>query len=145
VADQKIQLDPIIVNLSPALFKNAAQDYFKCYLDFKPKRRFSGAPYYLCCLAIELGLKAIHLETANRGKVKSSYGHRLVKSYDDLPVANKTLTPDEFDVLKQADAIYNDAKGFEYLQVGDAATAYSRFPDLEKLAGIARKLTDYKD
>jgi hypothetical protein len=59
--------------------------------------KFSILPYFLYCRAIELGLKAIHLETDKQQDVKDEYGHNLVKSYElchqsGEPSLRQTLT-----------------------------------------------------
>lgn len=129
------------INLSPVLFRFSAQDYLKCYLDFKSIRRFSAVPFFLCCRAIELALKAMHLETKGRDEVKKLYMHNLSKLYGGLELSQQTLSPEEVNLLDAANDVYTD-KGFEYLQVWDAGTRYKRFPDIDKLATLARKIVD---
>jgi len=131
------------INISPTGFQLAAQDYFKCYLDFQMPGRFSIVPYFLCCRAIELSLKAKHLEIRSRQVVKQSFGHNLIKSYQALPSEKQSLSSEEFQLLQKANEIYNK-KEFEYFSVLDAATGFTRYPDLNKLADITRKLIDYK-
>jgi hypothetical protein len=98
--------------------------------------KFSILPYFLYCRAIELGLKAIHLETDKQQDVKDEYGHNLVKSYEALPPERRTLSPTDTDLLAQINKLYV-CKAFEYVQPGDAANAFSSFPDLEQLARLA--------
>jgi hypothetical protein len=129
-------------NISPEAFRILARDYFKCYLDFQAPRRFSPVPFFLCCRAIELALKAEHLESKPQKKVKGLYDHYILKAYTDLNADQKTLTPDEVALLKTASAIYA-AKRFEYFNVIDAVSAYKKFPDLDSLAALARKITKY--
>jgi hypothetical protein len=50
------------------------------------------------------------------------------------------LTAEEFEVLDKASTIYKTNKGFDYIAVFDMATGYSRFPDLDPLDAVARKL-----
>jgi hypothetical protein len=130
------------INVSPVGLRLAARDYFKCYLDFENPGRFSVVPYFLCCRAIELALKAIHLETKFQADVKAAYWHDLVASYSGLPKENQTLSKEEFELLVQVNQIYIQ-KDFDYFSVNDAATGYRRFPDLEALAQLARKVTAY--
>jgi len=138
-----IHQEPGHINLSPLLFRNTAQDFFKCYLDFEPPPgHFSPVPFFLCCRAIEMALKAIHLETENRDYVKK-IGHNLIKSYKRLDVEHKNLSKDELDLLNKANKIYID-KDFEYLSVIHPVTGFTRFPDIEALGNLARKLTDFK-
>jgi hypothetical protein len=137
-----LKTSAITINLSPVLFRNSARDYFKCYLDFEKTGKFSAVPFFLCCRAIELAIKAMHLERKSQKEIKQLYSHNLVKSYSELDRDQKMLIPEEFELLKAASEIYRE-KQFEYLNVFDAATAYSRFPDLEKLAGIAEKITGF--
>ena len=132
----------IQINISPYGFQLAARDFFKCFLDFEKPDRPSVVPYFLCCRAIELALKSLHLETQNRSEVKNNYRHNLIKSYDDLPAEKRILSTEEYRVLKQADKIYSN-KEFEYFSVSDAATGFKRYPNLDALGKLARKLTGY--
>jgi quercetin dioxygenase-like cupin family protein len=142
VADYVLNTQPAIVNLSPVAFRLAARDYFKCFLDFEKPGRFSVVPYFLCRRAIELGLKAVHLQTRSQKDVKYAYGHDLVKAYRDLPKEQQTLSGDEVDVLEKVNSIYSK-KDFEYMRAEDAAHGCSRYPDLDALASLARKMADY--
>jgi hypothetical protein len=127
------------VNLSPTGFRLVAEDYFQCYLDFRKPRRFSVVPYFLCCRAIELALKAMHLETKGKADVKAKYWHNLEKAYSDLPVGKQTLSKEELKLLKQVNQIYRK-KDFEYFNVHNAVTGYERFPDLGTLAHLTKKI-----
>jgi hypothetical protein len=89
-------------------------------------------------------LKSIHLETKKQSDVKSKYSHNLVKSYNDLPEEKQTLSEDEFTLLSKINEIY-DKKNFEYINVKDFATAFKRFPYIQALAKITRKLIDFDD
>ena len=103
----------------------------------------TAVPYFLLCRAIELELKAKHLESKSRAEVKKQYGHNLKKSYDELPSTDKTLDSVEYTVLLHASKIYDvPNKGFEYVTVGDAATGLKGFPDITVLKNIAAKLVD---
>ncbi len=130
------------INLSPVVFRLSACDYFKCYLDFQKPGKFSPVPFFLCCRAIELALKAKHLERKSQKEVKQLYSHDLLKSYSDLDPDQRTLSGEELDLLAAANDIYV-AKDFEYLNVFDAVRAYKRFPDLDNLGTLARKITEY--
>jgi hypothetical protein len=123
------------INVSPVAFKLAARDFRRCADTFKPPR-FSVVPYFLYCRAIELGLKAIHLETHRQQEVKDEYGHDLIRSYKALPPERRTLSTADSDLLAQISWLY-ERKAFEYVQPGDAAHGYSDFPDLEQLARLA--------
>jgi hypothetical protein len=132
------------VNLSPVLFQNGARDYFKASLDFKPPHAFSAVPFFLCCRAIELAFKALHLETKSQIEVKKLYNHDLVKSYDALDPGQQTLSPDEKAVLVSANVIYV-SKEFEYLGAFDAGSGFARFPQIDALSALARKITRYNE
>ncbi len=130
------------IKFSSVGFRLLSQDYFKCFLDFKKPKHFSVLPYFLCCRAIELALKSIHLETKNQSYLKSNYRHDLIKTYKNLPKVKQTLLEDELTLLSQINEIYYK-KDFEYINVHDVATGFNRFPDIHALAKIARKLTDF--
>ena len=88
---------------------------------------------------MELELKARHLESVNQRVVKDKYGHNLERAYQNLPRKEQTLTPGELKTLQAANNIYKD-KGFEYFSVVHAVSAFSAFPNLEKLDAITHKL-----
>jgi hypothetical protein len=123
------------INFSPVGFKLVARDFRRCADAFKPPK-FSIVPYFLYCRAIELGLKAIHLETRRQQEVKHEYGHDLIRSYKALPPERQMLSTADSDLLAQISGLYQ-RKAFEYVQPGDAAHGYSDFPDLEQLARLA--------
>ncbi len=129
-------------NLSPILFHNYALQYLECCHSFDAETN-SPVPYFLVCRAIELELKAKHLESKLRPEVKQKYGHNLKKSYDELPNAEKVLDPVEYKELARASEIYDiPNKGFEYVSVFDAVTGLKNFPDLAVLERIANKLVE---
>ena len=127
-------------NLSPVLFHNYALQYLQCRRSFKAEAN-SPVPYFLVCRAIELELKAKHLESKLRPEIKKKYGHNLKKSYDELLVNERTLDASEYAELVRASEIYDiPNKGFEYVSVFDAVTGLKSFPSLAVLERIAEKL-----
>jgi hypothetical protein len=127
------------VNLSPDAFHRWATHYYKCRQDFQSPHKFSPVPYFLLCRAIELELKARHLNTKRQLEVKNAFGHHLTKAYVSLAQIEQILSSEEFAVLKSASRIYA-SKGFEYFDPEDTLTAYKRFPDLAVLDSVTRKL-----
>jgi hypothetical protein len=71
--------------------------------------------------------------------VKADYWHDILEAYNGLENEEKVLSANEIEVLTVASEIYR-SKGFEYFVPQDALTAYSRYPDLEILDQITRKL-----
>lgn len=57
-------------NLSPDAFHLWATHYYKCEQDFVSPTKFSPVPYFLLCRAIELELKARHLEGKTQKQVR---------------------------------------------------------------------------
>jgi len=141
VADHTIKIESGHINLSPVLFRLSACDYLKCYRDFQKPGTFSAVPFFLCCRAIELALKAKHLEGKSPKEVKQLYSHDLLRSYSDLDANQRTLSGEELTLLEAANEIYV-AKDFEYLNVFDVVSAYKRFPGLDSLGALAEKITD---
>jgi hypothetical protein len=129
------------VNLSPHGFALWARHYLQCRRDFRPPDCWSPVPFFLLCRAIELQLKAWHLEDKRQNEVKRDYGHDLMKSYAALPDEKKVLTDAQMVALNAANAMYID-KGFEYMSPSDAGTGFSRAPDLAVLDAIAIKLIE---
>lgn len=129
------------VNLSPDAFRRWARHYLQCRHDFRSPAGYSPVPYFLLCRAIELELKARHLEDLRQHEVKAQFGHNLVKAYKALPVEQQVLSVEELAVLAAANDVYLD-KGFEYMNMEDALTGFKRSPDLAQLDDIAAKLVE---
>jgi hypothetical protein len=142
MTDYTLKAESGHINVSPTGFRLAARDYFKCYLDFHEPGHFSVVPFFLCCRAIELALKAMHLEMKSQMDVKKLYSHDLMASYVNLPDEWKSLSQNEVDLLREVNAIYCK-KEFEYFSVMDAITGCTRFPEIDAVAQLARKITDY--
>ena len=127
------------LNVSPTGFRLWAQQFYACRLSLNDPG-FSPVPYFLLCHAIELQFKAVHLghhQRADVKKVKEDYKHDLIKSYEDLPAADRTLSAAQLTLLKQANQIYLD-KGFEYYDVRDLQNWPDRkAPDLAALDALA--------
>ena len=126
------------INFSPVGFRLAAEDFLRCQESFRPAQ-FSVVPYFLCCRAIELALKAIHLENQTQLQVKKNFGHDLKASYDALPSAKQILSSAELQLLEKANIFYT-TKAFEYVRPIDAGRGYSEFPVLNDLAQLGKKL-----
>src|SRR3990172_4707889 len=137
--DQAIGLGAIEVNLSPDGFHMWAQHYFKCMSDFLSPHGFSPVPYFLVCRAIELQLKAYHLQINKQTYVKRQFGHNLIQLYSSLDSADKILSQPELDELTKANEVYS-SKGFEYFAPVDALRGCSNFPDLDVLVAICERL-----
>ena len=131
----------IDANLAPDALHTAAVHYYKCKQNFRPPDEFSPVPYFLLSRAIELELKSRHLRFKNLNEVKAEFGHNLYTSYDALDSSEKVLSRSELKTLGVANAIYA-GKGFEYFEPQDALTGYSRYPDLDELDLVVRKLVN---
>lgn len=131
--------EPGFINFSAFAFRRWARHYYKCRHDFVNPHKFSPVPYFLLCRAIELELKARHLQRKMQLEVRQTFRHRIKSAYLALPKRQQILDAQELAVLKQANAIYA-SKGFEYISPRDAATAYKRFPDINALDRVAKKL-----
>jgi hypothetical protein len=142
MVDHTPNLDPGFVNFSSFSFHRWARHYYKCFQDFQSPDNWSPVPYALLARAIELELKARHLELTPGQPRMKEFGHDLEAAYEALPAAQKILTTDEREVLRMTSEVYTDEKGFDYIKVSDAVTAYSRFPDLATLDALARRLLD---
>lgn len=136
---QVFQVQGFFANLSPMAFRKWARQYYECAIPLLSRTEFSPVPYFLLCRAIELELKAEHLEIKRQPEVKSSFGHHLVKSYLALPRHLQVLVIAELDLLKQADSIYS-SKGFEYFNPEHALRGYSQYPNLAALDEVVQKL-----
>ena len=133
----KLNAETGYINFSSVGFRLAARDFLRCATVFNPPE-FSIVPFFLYCRAIELGLKALHLETQNQREVKKDFGHNLTASYNALPARQRTLADEDAALLEQTNELYM-RKAFEYVQPADAANGYSTFPDLDLLARLAGK------
>ena len=137
--NQVTNVGAIDANLAPDAFTRWANHYYECKQQFKPLHSFSPVPYFLLCRSIELGIKAKHLHHLTQTQVKKRFGHDLMKAYNALDFKDQILSSAEVSILQQASKIY-DPKGGEYFEPNDALTGYNRYPDLEQLDGIAKKL-----
>ena len=142
LANYKLNAEAGHINLSPELFRLGARDYFKSFTRFE-HRKFSPVPFFLCCRAMELALKAVHLESKKQSEVKQLFSHDLIKCYKGLEKSEQMLSADEVNLLAAANEIHV-AKEFEYLNVVDAATAFRRFPDLDALGNLAKKIIGHQ-
>ena len=136
---QILHAQGFFANLSPMAFRKSARQYYACAIPLLSGTEFSPVPYFLLCRAIELELKAEHLETKRQHEVKDDFGHHLVTSYKALPDHRQVLGTTELELLKQADGIYS-RKGFEYFNPEHALRGYSQYPNLASLDAVARKL-----
>ena len=132
-------VEGVFANLSPDAFHLWATHYYQCRQAFRSPDQFSPVPYFLLCRAIELELKSRHLGAKRQAQVKQAYRHDLVKSYNGLSASEQNLSDEEFALLSEASSIYKD-KGFEYFDPVDALTGFSRFPDLDKLDALTKKI-----
>lgn len=140
MTDYVAKIEGVEINLSPDGFRRWAEHYYKCRHDFEPPDDgWSPVPYFLLCLAIELQLKAWHLETRRQKYVKDEFGHDLVASYRALDPRYQTLTAVEYATLGTASTMY-ESRRFQYMQPIDAMTGFSRAPRLEDLDTVAAKL-----
>jgi hypothetical protein len=143
--DLVIQLEPIVVRLTPMGFHKFGEDFLRAAGPSSRDGGYSPVPYYCTCRAIELGLKSyllcrdVPVETLKRRE----YGHDLLallkfaRSHD----IHQLWNPSDLEVehIRIANGCYED-KGFEYFQVIRAVNGYSDLPDLEVLKGAAAKL-----
>ena len=116
-----------------SIYRRQAQHYLLCEQLlvgelYESKAVWAGTPlpYRLLGQAIELELKARHIESRTRSTLQLSrapYARSLRKLYDELPLAHRSLTPADYQVLRAADLIYNDMGAFDYLTERDAGLA----------------------
>src|ERR1041385_710401 len=128
--DHVLRAETGFINFSPTAFRLVARHFRQCADQFTPSC-FSIVPYFLYCRAIELDLKAQHLESRAQAQVKTDFGHDLLASYSALPVERRTLSVEDATLLRQANELYM-SKAFEYMQPGDAGKGFSMFPDLDR-------------
>jgi len=132
--------EPGFVNISAPGFHHHALDHYQARCGFnRPDGWFSPLPYFLLCRAIELELKSRHLEEKRQPEVRDAFWHSMLDAYRALPADQQILSPEELTVLEQADKIYRK-KGFEYVHPYNYGTGFTRFPDLDALDAVARKL-----
>jgi hypothetical protein len=112
--NHEIKVESIHINLSPHGFRRVAEDMIRC-ADNCNFGRLSLVPYFLYCRAIELGLKAKHLEQTTQSEVKNRFAHDLLASYNALPDTAKTLSAADAELLAKVTPLYI-RKAFEYMQ-----------------------------
>jgi|SRR5437870_2970403 len=119
---------PVISTFRQSGFKLVARDFRRCADTFKPPK-FSFVPYFLYCRAIELGLKAIHLETERQQEVKEEYGHDLIRSYKALPQSDER-SPRRIQTFSRKLAGSTNAKRLSMYNRATRPTATAIFPTL---------------
>lgn len=135
-------------NISPISFRRASADFLRAAVPTKTNT-YSIVPYFMCCRAIELAFKAVHLESKSQAVVKMRFSHKLKESYDALPLECRILDNHEIKLLTTSSDLYWN-KAFEYVQLEDIMNKYSRFPDFTALHTLAAKIValaekhDYK-
>jgi hypothetical protein len=140
--DVTINMESIEENLAPDAFHIYAMHYYKCKRDFTPPdNKFSPIPYFLLCRAIELEIKARHLNRLTQEEVKDKFGHRLLKAYKALDAEEQILSQNELAVLKTANERYIKTD-LAYFNPVQALRGFSQFPALDMLDSIAKKLID---
>ena len=145
-----VTLDTVTYNVGPDAARLNAQDFFKCYLDFKRRRKFSIVPYFLCARAIELSIKSVLLESSlykDRPPRRrfGRRGHDLAFLYAKLPEDRIQLSKEELDLLFEVNKLYS-YKDFEYCNTAEhMMQGYKTFPDLRLCAALARKMTGYTE
>ena len=65
-----------------------------------------------------------------------------MKAYRALDPDERILSRKEETMLGTASEIYDKQKGFDYPDVGDMVRAYSHYPSLADLTGVAKKLVE---
>ncbi len=143
MTDYVIRAEAGHINFSRVSFRYAARDCLSCFEAYDPPE-FSPVKYFLLCRAIELALKALHLDSMSVKDVRERFRHNIVSSYDGLDEKQQILTGEERQFLSDTNKLYEkDEKAFEYVQPIHAARGYSDFPDLAKLYELAKKLVDH--
>ena len=105
-----------------------------CYHAYRPMSGYSPVPYFLLCRAMELALKAHHLENKSRMTVKKDYSHNLSKLYSDLPSDLKFLDADQEKLLRVASDKYDvPNKGLSTFQQRTFSLATRHFPTWRSL------------
>ena len=97
--------------------------------------------FFLLCRAIELEIKSRPLKHQKQKEDKIKGAHKLSKAYNALGPPEKILSLNETQILDAADQSYA-GKCFEYFDLEDAPLVYSRYPDMNALDSIAKKLID---
>jgi hypothetical protein len=136
-----LHAEQTVIKVTPYAFRRYASQLIDCFDLLPPDKEFSPIPYFFCCRAIELALKAKHLENKSKEEVKKLFSHDLVKAYQGLE-SDIVLSKDETDLLQATNDLYK-SKEFEYFNVISAAKAFKNFPDLNRLRELARKIVGH--
>ncbi len=129
----------------PSAYHTWAIDYYAYYSsNTQTQLRFSPVPYVLLFNVIELELKASFLQSTGKGSLGAKkFNHRLYDAYESLDTKDKILTPDEVDMLKQAQKVLeNEHKAFSYF-LPIALLTDHHMPELKQLELVAKKLVEY--
>jgi hypothetical protein len=88
---------------------------------------------------IELEIKSRPLKHQKKKEDKIICAHKLSKAYNALGPLETILSLNDTQILDAAGRSYT-GKRFEYFDLEDALLGYSRYPDLNALDSIIKKL-----
>jgi HEPN domain-containing protein len=130
--------------IGPAGLHLRAKQYLEAAETLPRGPGYNPVPYFLCCRAIELALKAfLRLKGEKLDRLKRRIGHHLLRA---LARARRhsldqvySVTPAQVGELAKAHRYYNE-KSFEYFDVYGLFHGYKDLPDLDVLRSLAREL-----
>ena len=125
MADVIVQVQPNAINMSPVGFYSFGCDYLMyAKRARKPNGRYSPAPYFLSCQAIELLLKAwlsAKGVTSKELRDVEKYGHNLdrllARSVEVGLGSHVRITPRRCENIRRANAYYQPGKKFNYFDL----------------------------
>lgn len=144
VKSVKVQLQPAVAYAHSLGLYVFAEQFLKAYQCQKPeRRRFSPVDYYLCCHALECGLKAfLRARGKDKEYIKKDVGHDLVRALaaaEDLCLTQLLCISNlDREVVRQVNAYYS-AKEFEYLELNSMGQMFgaSGLPELPRIEQVA--------
>ena len=146
MADRVISVPSATAHISPLGFNRFAAHFLRAEASLNPERGFSPVPYYLCCRAIELSLKAFLLASGDtKEELKLELGHDLEAAFqraESQGIRNLVQLSEDAGSLLRTATEYYKTKGFEYFSVVDAVSGYRDLPNLDELRGLASVLVE---
>lgn len=127
-------------------FRGYARQFLSAYTLVSSATGFNPVRYYLCCHALELGLKAYLIEHGEQvSELKKHVGHDLSKAFSRASAGNLgdvvSIKPEYKQEIERANKYYR-GKGFEYFYLNEALKGHNALPDLDLLREFATLLAE---
>jgi hypothetical protein len=145
-----VERPTLVINFSCYVHSEWA-NHFLLAISGIPQKRVSFTPvrYFLCCQALELGLKAfLSLNGVSNRDLKERFGHDLVRLLSDARANGLDtfikVSGTDTKLVQQANNFYPSGKAsrkrFQYIDVGWAGGGFQGIPDFDPLRAFTTRV-----